>query len=240
MTSLRDDELRDALDAAFPASWRGILRDRVAFYRTLTETEQERFEDRLQELVVTKKFTGARGLAVTDEMRVVAAAAACRLTLNLSWHGYTHVSHVTLHPEESWRHTDSRVVGLGNRWKVTLSWPTLLRDMAEPDDGHNVGYHEFAHAIDGADGSMDGEALGPPAPSLATWIEVIASARSEVANAIAAGQSAPIDPYAAKSNAELFAVATEWFFERPAELAAALPALYGLLRDFYRQDPRAR
>lgn len=123
---------------------------------------------------------------------------------------------------------------------MTISWPTLLRDMAEPSDGENVGYHEFAHALDGADGSMDGEVQGPPGPHYAVWTQVIASARADVVRAVRSGTAPPIDAYAGKCDAELFAVATEWFFERPRDLRAAMPAVYDLLRGLYRQDPGAR
>jgi Mlc titration factor MtfA (ptsG expression regulator) len=239
LSTLSPDELREALDAAFPLAWREILRRRVPFYRTLSEPEQERFEDKVQHFVLTKIFSSTGRLAITDEMKVVVAAAACRLTLNLPWEEYTHVSHVTLR-DKSWDHDGTSVIGVGGRWKVTLSWPSLLTGMAEPDDGNNVGYHEFAHALDGADGSMDGEARGPPGPHDAVWTHVIASARADVANALRAGVAPPIDEYAATSDVELFAVATEWFFERPHDLRAAMPAVYDLLRAFYRQDPGAR
>lgn len=43
--------------------------------------------------------------------------------------------------------------------------------------------------------------------------------------------------YAATDPAEFFAVVSELFFERPIELAAQHPALYGELRGFYRLDP---
>ena len=49
-----------------------------------------------------------------------------------------------------------------------------------------------------------------------------------------------LDPYAATDEAELFAVATKSFFERPATLARELPKLYALLADDYRQGPAAR
>lgn len=39
---------------------------------------------------------------------------------------------------------------------------------------------------------------------------------------------------------EFFAVATEVFFDLPGELLAQKPALYGVLRDFYCQDPARR
>jgi Mlc titration factor MtfA (ptsG expression regulator) len=46
--------------------------------------------------------------------------------------------------------------------------------------------------------------------------------------------------YAGHNAGELFAVATETFFCRPVEMAADSADLYGLLGDFYRQDPAAR
>jgi Mlc titration factor MtfA (ptsG expression regulator) len=188
----------------------------------------------------TRHLGSAGGLEVTDDMKVVVAAAACRLTLNLPWEQYINVGHVTLHADPSWHYDGNAVIGLGDRWKVTLSWPSLVRGMAKPDDGYNVGYHEFAHALDGADGSMDGEAQGPPGEHYAVWTHVITSARADVLRAVRSGQAPPIDAYAAKSDVELFAVATEWFFERPNDLRAGMPAVYDLLRDFYRQDPGAR
>lgn len=209
----------------------------VPFYVELGEAEQERFEDKLQHFVLTKTFSAVGGLTITDEMKVVVAAAACRLSMNLPWEEYTHVSHVTLRAASSWNRDGTHVVGTGERWKVSLSWPSLLRDMASSSDGRNVGYHEFAHALDGADGSMDGEALGPPTPTSFGWRHVIASARAAVESALRSGLPTPIDAYAATDDVELFAVATEWFFERPHDLSKQMPALYNLLRDFYRQDP---
>jgi hypothetical protein len=46
-----------------------------------------------------------------------------------------------------------------------------------------------------------------------------------------------IEPYAATSPAEFFAVTTELFFERPDALAAERPALYEQLMRCYRLDP---
>ncbi len=229
---LPGDELREALEAPFPRPWRDVLDRRVPFYRALTDGEQERLEDKIQHFILTKAFTHTRGLEITDEMRVVAAAAACRLTLNLPWIDYASLGYVSLRPDHSWRHDGRAVIGLGDRWKVILSWPQLLHGMAEPHDGHNVGYHEFAHALD-ADGRLDGT---PTNRSVVTGADAIANARAMVAYALRSGHVPPIDKYAATSDAEAFAVATEWFFERPGDLRAAMPALYDQLRQLYHQD----
>ena len=49
-----------------------------------------------------------------------------------------------------------------------------------------------------------------------------------------------IDDLIATNEAELFAVATEAFFERPVELSRKHPALYAMLREAYGQDPARR
>jgi hypothetical protein len=49
-----------------------------------------------------------------------------------------------------------------------------------------------------------------------------------------------IDPYAAESPAEFFAVFSEYFFEWPELVESAYPAVYEQLRRFYRQDPLRR
>jgi Mlc titration factor MtfA (ptsG expression regulator) len=51
--------------------------------------------------------------------------------------------------------------------------------------------------------------------------------------------NAPLDPYAATSLGEFFAVGSEAFFVDPLTLRQRMPVLYGLLGDLYRQDPAA-
>ena len=48
-----------------------------------------------------------------------------------------------------------------------------------------------------------------------------------------------LDPYAAESPAEFFAVASEMFFDDPPGLQRGYPAVYAQLALFYRQDPAA-
>jgi Mlc titration factor MtfA (ptsG expression regulator) len=46
-----------------------------------------------------------------------------------------------------------------------------------------------------------------------------------------------IDPYAAESPAEFFAVISEAFFEMPLSVKIPFPAVYEQLALFYRQNP---
>jgi hypothetical protein len=52
------------------------------------------------------------------------------------------------------------------------------------------------------------------------------------------GEEEPfLDPYGAEHPAEFFAVAVESFFTQPRELLQVHPELYGVLGDYFRQDP---
>jgi Mlc titration factor MtfA (ptsG expression regulator) len=73
--------------------------------------------------------------------------------------------------------------------------------------------------------------------ALERWVEVC-TAEYE---ALQRGRGdALLDSYAGVDPAEFFAVTTELFFDLPVELEEAKPALYQVLRDFYRQDPAQR
>lgn len=150
--------------------------------------------------------------------------------------------------------------------QVVLSWPDVLAGAADPDDGENVVLHEFAHQIDQDKGEADGQPWRPTRAARRRWRQVIdqtlaalrqqqawraqrAADAAAWARSLAAGQlppgpaPAPLPPdvlgdYAAQSPAELLAVATERFFERPHALADAWPALFAELQALYRLDPR--
>ena len=51
------------------------------------------------------------------------------------------------------------------------------------------------------------------------------------------GKPTFFDSYAATSEAEFFAVVTEYFFSKPENMKHYHPKLYQVLQDFYRQDP---
>ena len=54
------------------------------------------------------------------------------------------------------------------------------------------------------------------------------------------GEETAIDPYAADSPAEFFAVLSEVFFAEPTLLQAEYAGVYRLFTSFYRQDPASR
>jgi len=127
-------------------------------------------------------------------------------------------------PASSWVRNDSTVVG--TRWTGSRS-------------SANVVLHEFAHQLDAEDGFSDGAPILPP-NALGTWGGVLSEEYERLRGDAEHDRQSPLDEYGATNTAEFFAVATESFFEKPVQLEREHPALYGQLREFYRQDPARR
>jgi len=68
-------------------------------------------------------------------------------------------------------------------------------------------------------------------------LKVTNRAYNKLCSACRHGKSGVLDCYGTTNMAELFAVATEAFFERPRDLAKSWPDLFSVLRRFYQQDP---
>ena len=98
----------------------------------------------------------------------------------------------------------------------------------------------MAHKLDMLDGDANGRPPLHRGMNPEAWSRDFSAAFDDLNRRIETGETPPIDDYAAEEPGEFFAVASEWFFERPDALDAAYPAVYGHLRDFYRQDPLVR
>jgi hypothetical protein len=72
------------------------------------------------------------------------------------------------------------------------------------------------------------------------WAEVLGHEYKQLIEDLEKGEQTLLDSYGATNAAEFFAVATEFFFERPRPLAQKHPDLYEQLGLYYGQDPAAR
>lgn len=228
---------------AIPSQWRAVLLDRVSFYRELNEQERRTFEQRMQLFLETTEIV-AYGVEVSDEDRILVAASAIIPVWSFpKWH-YFNLAKVILLPgsfnQQFETHQPDSViqgmVGTGPMHdKMVLSKPALHYGFANDRDKRNVGIHEFAHLVDMADGDTDGfpERLKEFAFSI-PWFDLARRKIHAIEN-----RRSNINDYAATDPIEFFAVATEYFFERPKMLQRKHPQLYQALRDFYRQDRAA-
>jgi hypothetical protein len=222
-----------------------------AVWHRLDGDERTRLEDLVKVFIVDKRWEAAQGFDLTDDIKVLIAAQACLLILELDHDYYDGVGSIIVHPTTILVHgtrttgtpgvlTDDPFPILGqaqHRGPVVIAWDAASQNARHPERGHNVVFHEFAHKLDMLDGTVDGT---PPLLDRATREEWIAVCTHEY-RALRAGEGGPLlNPYAGVNPGEFFAVVTEVFFSQPAELHEAKPQLYAVLSGFYRQDPAAR
>ena len=224
----------------FPADWYPYLEARVPFYTALDPALRERFLEYLKIFVWEKHFIGAGGMEVTDEVEVVIAAAAVRLILHLELSMYDRLTEIVVYPSH-YRHPDAEhaVFGEAHQWGVVvLSWDAVIHGLTNPDDGHDTAIHEFAHVLDRKDGSFDGTPALRCGESYRPWAEIMSRHFLSLRRRRRAERRVLRD-YGAINEAEFFAVATESFFEKPAQMKKRLPDLYRVLQRFYGFDPAA-
>ena len=123
---------------------------------------------------------------------------------------------------------------------MILAWDDVLRGVEDPDDGHNVVLHEFAHQLDSAGGKANGVPSLGSTHRYASWTRMLERNCARFPREVRPGRPSALDPYAATNEAEFFAVATEVFFERPRALRRQYPELFAELQRYYRQDPSLR
>jgi Mlc titration factor MtfA (ptsG expression regulator) len=234
-----------------PDAWWTIIDRRVPAVRTLDARDRAELAGHVQILLAEKRFEGCGGLEMTDEIRVTIAAQAAMLLLHRETDYYPTLRSILVYPHayvvEGTRHnpdgtiTEGPQIRLGESWyrgSLVLSWDDVVRGAADDDDGHNVVFHEFAHQLDGESGAMNG-APAMPASRTGAWARVLSREYTQLTEELHRGHRTLLDPYAATNPPEFFAVATEFFMERPRTMRAQLPELYHELARFYSRDPAA-
>jgi Mlc titration factor MtfA (ptsG expression regulator) len=248
---LRGRSARRRLDPAVPPSWRSLIHAKVPLSQRLSSAQREVLLHKTQELVQGCRWEGCGGLRLTEDMQVVIAAHACLLVLELPGDPYPELDEILVYPGTfrprrfSWTpsaDTDREHPALGESWKhgvVILAWDSALAGASDPGDGQNVVIHEFAHQLDTTGGPADGIPRLPDATALSSWTAMLERDFDRLCREAESGTQGVLDHYGATDHAEFFAVATEAFFERSAELQQERPELYAALRHYYRQDPAA-
>ena len=249
-----------------PALWKRATSSWL-FMRGITQEENVRLKALVERFLAGKHFSGTHGLEISELMRVQVAAQACILILELGEEWFDGWSEIVVYPAQFAPEREvvdeAGVVHLttdpmaGEAWlggPVILSYQdvAMTADEEERIAGYNVVIHEFAHKLDMRNGDPNGFPPLHAGMSAADWKrafgpayedfcgKVDAAERLAPRKAQAALDALPIDPYAAESAGEFFAVVSEAFFETPELLAPAYPAVYEQLRRFYKQDPGAR
>jgi len=241
----------------FPSEWAKILREQFVLYNRLSDADRRSLESLIQGFLSRKRFEGCGGLEITNEIRVLVAAQACLLLLHHPSDRYEQLRSILVYPSTYFATDSRRIEGdtvteeetgrLGESWDhgaVVLAWDAVRHGAANPFDGSNVVFHEFAHQLDQESGQANGAPLlardkkrMDRVAAYSSWAKVLAGEFEEHRRKTAQGRKTVLDEYGASHPAEFFATATEAFFEKPKQMLRHHPDLYRELRQFYGQDP---
>jgi Mlc titration factor MtfA (ptsG expression regulator) len=222
----------------------------LPFLGYLTPTDRLRLRELARQFISDKQWSAANGLALTAEIQLCIALQACLPILNLDLGWYRGWVGIVVYPgdfiiprqfmdEDGIVHEFDDEV-LGEAWDggpVLLSWFEPDEQPTSETGEINIVIHEFAHKLDMAHGYADGLPRLHEGMSRTTWTQTMQAAFEDLNRRLDDDEETAIDPYAAETPAEFFAVTSEAFFTTPEILLANYPAVYGQLAEFYRQDP---
>ena len=229
----------------FLPAWRMILIEKVAFYNSLNDGDKVLFEKDILGFLAEVRITGI-DVSIDDTDRIlVASSAVIPVFAFTDWHYRSNITEVLLYPgafNEKFETAGEgrRILGMVGdgpmNGTMVLSKQALITGFSNDTDKHNTAIHEFVHLIDKTDGAIDGipeNLLGKQ--YVLPWINLIAKEIERIKK----GKS-DINPYGATSQTEFFAVASEYFFERPQLFKDRHPDLYALMEQVFKQDLASR
>lgn len=222
----------------FPAEAEAFLLREIPHYARLDESGRDLFRQRAKIFLEEVVFHDA-GVAVTDDLRLRAAASAVVPSLGFPEWQWRELREIIFRPEgfEDGSYVgdegvvtefeESGMVGSSGVLSgvMMLSAEDLVWEFAHLEDGMHVGFHEFAHLM-----AATGLALAER--DRAGWAKLLKNERRLIAD----GESL-LDDYALLNEDEVFAVASELFFTIPHRFREWHRELYAVLSRAYRQDP---
>ena len=203
---------RKLLASPLPKEWLGCLQRNVRQYLRLSHQEELRLNELVQILVAEKHWEACDGLKITNEMKVTIAGQASLMLLGTTGdYAFDGVKTILVFPrafDRQHRMQDGLLVSeqqsmLGEAWHrgpIVLSWPHVLAGGFGRDHGRNLVIHEFAHHLDGLDGSMGGT---PPMASRRhkrRWYQVTEIEFRRLTQAAELGQATLLDHYGVGSS----------------------------------------
>lgn len=237
----RKKSIKPAQVEPFPETWHTLLTEEVDFYNRLNSNDQQRFRLDMMKFLSSIKINGV-DCEVDDIDKVFVAAAATMTLFGFEHWSLSNLDTVLLYSGPVNRRfevgkPDSRFAGLVGNGAMTgqmvLSKTHLHQGFASSNDRRNVALHEFAHLIDGQDGSIAGFPAGSVGENLLEpWIELVRLKSLEIKR-----RRSDIRSYALTNPAEFFAVVSEYFFEAPEQLQNKHPRVYRFMSESFNLDP---
>jgi len=220
---------------SFPVHWHEILLKRVSFYKKRTKEQQQVFQKRMMLFLNEINIEAVQFELKELDTILVAASAVIPVFGFKEWH-YNNLSTVLIYPDYFDENLSfdadvqgrkiAGLVGTGRfKNQMILSRKALHHGFTNATDKGNTAIHEFVHLLDNTDGMTDGipERLLEH-QYIAPWLALMHKEMEAINN-----DASDIRSYGGTSQTEFFAVASEYFFERPDLFKRKHPELFEML-----------
>ena len=225
----------------FPKHWHDLLVKNVLFYKNLSIADQAIFRKRMLLFLGEINIDGVN-TKIEDLDKILIASSAIIPVFGFSNWSYNNLSGIIVYPDTfnadlqfSDKDENKKILGMVGTGRfekqMILSKKAIRLAFNNKTDKHNTPVHEFVHLLDKMDGETDGvpeyflgqEYIGP-------WLELMHKEMESINN-----DTSDIRKYGGTSQAEFFAVASEYFFERPKLFKLKHPELYTMLSECFQQ-----
>ena len=225
-----------AASGDFPEAWRAWAEAHVPLYARGSDEERALFEARVLVALDGWSIEGVDGVEMTDELRLmVASGAGVLLWGRPEWDvpaGRSMLLYPGTFDDEFGTEDAGSFDGMAHAQGPVLFSAPAVRSGWARQNGYNVVLHELAHVFDFGPDGADGAPSFLDARSADAWQDLVHREMRRAARG-----DGVLRAYAATNPAELFAVSTEVFFERPARLRQHHPELFEALRAVYNVTP---
>ena len=224
-----------------PKHWHNILIKHVLFYKNISMEDQAIFRKRMMLFLNEINIDGVKTEIEELDKILIASSGIIPVFGFPNW-SYNNLSGIIVYPDSfneelqfSDKDENKRILGMVGTGRfekqMILSKKAIRLAFNNKTDKHNTPIHEFVHLLD----KMDGETDGVPEyffgkEYIAPWLALMHKEMEAINN-----DESDIRKYGGTSETEFFAVASEYFFERPKLFKRKHPELYKMLSLCFQQ-----
>jgi len=211
------------------AQQRLTISSNSSFYNRISDRNKKYFEHRVIKFIDYHSFIGREGVVVTEDMKLLIAATAVKLTFGYRSYLFSIVDRVVVYPKDYFS-TTSNMQHKGEvnpKYKtIVFSWKDFEEGIKIENDNMNLGLHEFTHAMHFSflsERTSSSNYFKRNFKKLLDFLEDV-DERNKLINA------GYLREYAFENQYEFLAVLVEHFFETPEEFKEKLPEIYHLIQ----------
>lgn len=203
-----------------------ILKNKFPYYKGLSQNERREFRKRVQHFLINKKFISSDDIEVTEEMKVMIASTSIQILFGRESYYLSCFDTINITKTDV---TDLNAIRKTKQ--IQICWETFAAGYSSATDGYNPGLKIMAMAL-----SLEYQFSQTGIFNRQTYKTFDKLYKDQAEKYIQSGKSKYKD-YNQVDRDLYFAVAVEYFFERPEHFQANQPSMYLALSKLLRQDP---